>query len=118
MEAVHLLFLTLANPRVQVSWSTIILSLKLDLVIKQGAAIISANPGEPLISTRDERIDRTTNRAAVGRKAERPKDEVEALRESCISSRNGRADLWGCSGVVCAPEHRIAELMVVSAQRL
>ena len=75
------------------SWSTIILSLKLDLVIKQGAAIISANPGKPLICTRDERIDRTTNRAAVGRKAERAKDEAEALRESCMSSRNGRADL-------------------------
>ena len=46
-----------------------------------------------MICTRDERIDRTTNRAAVGRKAERAKDEAEALRESCMSSRNGRADL-------------------------
>lgn len=49
-------------------WSTIPPSIKLDQVGRHGVAIISANPGKPLICTRDERIDRTKDKAVRWRK--------------------------------------------------
>jgi len=55
---------------------TSLLSLKLNLGNRPGGAIISANPGKTLVCTRDERIDRTTNRADVGGKQDVPRTRL------------------------------------------